>query len=348
MRRNLLLLLPILLFTLSIGYPVGAASIPGEIKEKQKGLLPESLQQEKDTLRILFIGNSFTQRNALSEVVKTMIEQGNPGLVFDCYTHTYGGRSLEEHWKLGSQHFITQSVLEPAEEKAMISRLEDELAKDTAFADPFTKFYAQALIRHKDLLQKIEDGKQIKWDMVVLQSWQDDRFGKDSPYLKYAARFAQLASAIGARVVLYETTPVTQNAYPLSAAPDKGPVLEKIKIITELAKSINADLVPMSLVAHRCQTQRPDLTMRYIDDFHPNQTMTFLTASTFYAVITGKTPLGLPLDRVRASSYLNEDNKDLDQNGDPIVRIFSEKDRNDLQRIAWEGYNEILDTRRSK
>jgi hypothetical protein len=88
--------------------------------------------------------------------------------------------------------------------------------------------------------------------------------------------------------------------------------------------------------------------MRYINDFHPNQTMTYLTASTFYATITGKSPVGLPLDRVKASSYLNEENKDLDQNGDPIVRIFSEKDRNDLQRIAWEGYNEMLNILLSK
>ncbi len=39
---------------------------------------------------------------------------------------------------------------------------------------------------------------------------------------QYAPKFAELIKAQGGRVVLYETTPTTQNAKPLSAPPDRA------------------------------------------------------------------------------------------------------------------------------
>ena len=44
----------------------------------------------------------------------------------------------------------------------------------------------------------------------------------------------------------------------------------------------------------------------------------------------------------RSDLILRYGNPELDQNGDPIVKHFSDKDRNDLQRIAWKGFNEFI------
>ena len=55
---------------------------------------------EKKSLNVLFIGNSYTARHNLSQVVKSMAEAGNPGLTFNISTVIYGGRTLADHWRL--------------------------------------------------------------------------------------------------------------------------------------------------------------------------------------------------------------------------------------------------------
>jgi len=90
------------------------------------------------------------------------------------------------------------------------------------------------------------------------------------------------------------------------------------------------------MVIYRSQTERPDFTLRYVNDIHANQRMTYLTACTFYSALFDKSPEGLTLDRIKSTASLPGDpTRDLD--GKPITMIFSDQDRLDLQRIAWEG-----------
>jgi hypothetical protein len=144
-------------------------------------------------------------------------------------------------------------------------------------------------------------------------------------------------------VILYETTPATQNDKPLASAPDSAPILAKERAIAAVAKKIDAAVAPMALVAHRCQTQRPDLTLRFVNDAHLNQTMSYLTACTLYAAIFGQSPVGLPIDSVTDTRHFEGERNDKtkDRDGNPITRKFSDKDRADLQRIAWEGWSEF-------
>ena len=107
-------------------------------------------------------------------------------------------------------------------------------------------------------------------------------------------------------------------------------------ILQALAKQTDALVVPMSMVALRCQTVRPDLTLRFANDFHPNQTMVYLTACTFYAALFNRSPEGLPIDTIPSSTPGNKD-----PDGGPAERTFSPKDRADLQRIAWEGLKQF-------
>ncbi|HBJ84400.1 MAG TPA: hypothetical protein DDZ88_11125 [Verrucomicrobiales bacterium] len=289
------------------------------------------------TLNVLFIGNSFTARHNLSTVVKAMAEAGNPGLTFNRTDVIYGGRTLKDHWRLGTQNIVKQSTLTEAEEKATIAALEKNVADD-----PKDKYAPSALARHRELLPKIEANRKT-WDIVVLQSYRDDIEGDPTLYAEYAPKFAELAKAQGARVILYETTPTTQNDKPLTAAPDSAPVLAKERAIAAVAKKIDAAVAPMALVAHRCQTQRPDLTLRFVNDAHLNQTMAYLTACTLYAALFEKSPVGLPVDSVTDIRHFEggRNDKTKDRDGNPITRQFSDKDRADLQRIAWEGWSEF-------
>ena len=179
-----------------------------------------------------------------------------------------------------------------------------------------------------------------KWDIVVLQSYRDDLAGEKSLYVEYAPKYAELIKAQGGRVVLYETTPTTQNSKPLTSPPDSAVVTAKAKVIASLAKRIDATVVPMSMVALRCQTVRPDLALRYVSDGHLNQTMGYLTACTFYAALFNRSPEGLPIDTVNDTR--TKDGKPAqDPDGGPLKRTFQAKDRADLQRIAWEGLKQF-------
>jgi len=294
---------------------------------------PHAAKQKK--LNVLFIGNSFTAGHNLAQLVKAMAEAGDPDLSFEVTTVIYGGRRLVDHWRLGTPNFVKISTLTAEGEQATIKSLEEMVAKD-----PNDKYAPSALMRHRQLRKSL-DAPRKKWDLVVLQSWRDDMEGDKSLYVEYAPKYAELVKAQGGRVVLYETTPTTQNSVPLKAPPDPAPVTAKAKNIAALAKQLDAIVVPMSMVALRCQTVRPDLTLRWVKDGHGNQTMGYLTACTFYAALFNRSPEGLPIDTVNDNRTTKDGKPAQDPDGEPYKRIFSAKDRADLQRIAWEGLKQF-------
>ncbi len=295
---------------------------------------PSRPAAEQKTLNVLFIGNSFTACHNLAQVVKALAGAGHPTLRFDVTTVLYGGRRLVDHWRLGTQNFVRIAELTAAEEQATVKSLEEMVA-----LDPNDRYAPSALARHRDLSKSLESRRK-KWDFVVLQSYRDDLEGDKSLYAQYAPKFAELIKAQGGRVVLYETTPTTQNSKPVTAPPDAAVVTGKAKTIAALAAQTDALVVPMSMVALRCQTVRPDLTLRYVNDGHLNQTMGYLTACTFYAALFQRSPEGLPIDTVNDNR--TKDGKPAqDPDGGPLQRTFSAQDRADLQRIAWEGFQQF-------
>ncbi|MEM8954161.1 MAG: hypothetical protein AAGD22_08430 [Verrucomicrobiota bacterium] len=298
-------------------------------------------EAETDTLNVLFIGNSYTGRHNLSEIVKEMAEGGNPGLTLNPTTVIYGGRTLADHWRLGTQNIVNIANLTKTDEEATIASLKETIANN-----PEDSHAAKALSRHEELLANLES-QRTNWDVVVLQSYRDDLEGDPTRYAQFAPKFAELAQAQGARVILYETTPTTQNLEALTTPPDPASVHEKAKAIAALADQINAHAAPMSLVALRCQTERPDLTLRFINDAHLNHTMAYLTACTLYAALFNESPQGNSVDSVTDIRFLDNDpkNKDKDRDGNPITRTFNNKDLADLQRIAWQGYSEFQSLR---
>jgi hypothetical protein len=296
----------------------------------------QSTTTGKQTLNVLFIGNSYTARHNLSDVVKAMAEERNPNLTFNPTTVIYGGRTLSDHWAMGTQNIVSLHSLTKAQQESTVAALEKALGKD-----PDNRHAKTALTRHQKLLKQFESGEfeRTKWDWVVLQSYRDDLEGDKSLYARFAPKFTELAKAQGAHVLLYETTPTTQNAEPLTALPDAAPVKQKANEIAALADRIGASVAPISQIAHRCQSQRPDLTLRFVNDAHLNQTLAYLTACTIYAAIFERSPEGLTVTSVTDIRFLNNDRKSQkDRDGKPITTTFSGKDRADLQRIAWEGY----------
>jgi len=290
---------------------------------------------EPKTLRVLFIGNSFTHRGGMPKAVKELAEAGNPGLRLEFIAYGGTGAKLERHWGGGTQNLVSIAGMTAEERRAAVASLQDALAKD-----PDDGRARTLLAQHRKFQQLgTEPGK---WDFVALQSYGDDH-GDAALYAEYAEKFAKVIEAQGGRAVLYETTPGTMNAKPLTAPPQPDAVLAKAKVIAALADRIDAAVVPMSMVALHCQTVRPDFTLRFVNDGHPNQTMAYLTACTFYAAMFERSPEGLAVDT--ATDFKAFDGgKDAD--GGPLKRTFSPKDRADLQRIAWEGFRRFQELRK--
>lgn len=301
-------------------------------------------------LNVLFIGNSFTARHELTRVIKSLAEEGQPGLRFNVTTVIYGGRTLAHHWELQTPNFIRQATIRPAEVQASITLLKGELEqrrqaeKETGSPRSTggnTLQHVSGAVRNQEKLAATLAEPRRKWDIVVLQSYLDDLdAGGRSPFFEFAPKFAAIAQAEGARLILYETTSATQHAKPLVAPPDAAPVLAKAGAIAALAQRIGATVVPMSLVALRCQQVRPDLTLRFVNDSHLNQTMAYLTACTFYGALFHRSPSGLAFGTVTDNRF-DDQHKDKDRDGGSLTRIFSAKDRADLQRIAWDGLGQF-------
>lgn len=294
-----------------------------------------AITRDSGTVHVLFLGNSFTGRHNLSELVKAMIEAGNPNVKFEVTTVIYGGRTMADHWRLHSQNFINFEKLTIEQEKATLASLDKMIA-----ADPNDRYATAAKQRHEGLL-KLLAGPRHKWDIVVLQSYRDDTIGAESKYVEYVPRMAELVKAQGGRTVLYETTPDTQNEKPLTSPPDAAPVQKKEAVIAELAKRVDAIAVPMAQVAFHCQRIRPDLTLRYVNDGHLNKTMAYLTACTFYAALCDRSAEGVVVDTVTDTRSLDDKRRDLDRDGKPITQKFSPKDCADLQKIAWDGLKQF-------
>ena len=315
---------------------IGAASFAGIGAPRVIAQISTESVAEK-SLNVLFIGNSYTGRHNLADVVRTLAEEGHPGLSFRPSTVIYGGRTLADHWRLGTQNIVKLHSLTRSAQEATIASL-----RKTRLMNPDDGHARSALTRHRKLLEGLK-AERPTWDVVVLQSYRDDLKGDASLYAEYAPKLARLAKAQGARVILYVTTPTTQNAEPLKTPPDAGSVMKKTREIAALANRIDAAVAPMSLAGLRCQTQRPDLTLRFINDAHLNQTMAYLTACTLYAAIFDRSPEGLSVDSVTDIRFLDNDraNRNKDRDGNPITRRFDDKDRADLQRIAWESHVEF-------
>ncbi len=181
----------------------------------------------------------------------------------------------------------------------------------------------------------------------MLQSYLDERdVGGRSPFFEFAPKFAAIAKAAGARVIQYETTSATQHAKPLTAVPDAAPVLAKAGAIAAFAARIDAEVVPMSLVALGCQQTRPELPLRFVNDAQLNQTMAYLSACTFYGTLFHRSPVGLAFGTVTDNRF-DDQPKDKDRDGGSLPRVFSATDRAALQRIVREGLGQFGEKQKS-
>ena len=162
-------------------------------------------------------------------------------------------------------------------------------------------------------------------------------------YERYATKLARIAKAQGAEVILYMTSPETQNQAPVTEPYNVASAERDTAVGLRMAKALQPKaVIPVPLAIKNIQAgdaDNPgtDLVFRYHNDGHPNQTCAFLVANLFYAAMTEKSPEGLAFNSV-TETRLNK-GKDPD-GGEPTV-VFDNKVKTWLQRMAYESVLEF-------
>lgn len=317
--------------------------------------------EEKEELNILFIGNSFTARHDLSNLVKKVFEEGKPGLKVNVSTVIYGGQSLFQHTEYYySQTFLEQRNIDVGTIMNRIGNMEtlldlndppqefihfwQDLGYTTNVPDFPKDFINIAIQRHRNL---VNNNPRTKWDFVVLQSWMDENENINDDYAKYVWYWANIAKEQGAEVVLYITAPDIQNQAPVSEPVKQEDVDREINYVLELAREIKPyAVVHVPLAINMIQERGTNLTFRYVNDFHPNQRTAFLTANMFYAAFFNESTEGFEFNTVtenKTHSTTDEPNVKLDPDDGPATVVFEGEEKSYLQNMAYSAVMKFVD-----
>ncbi len=312
-----------------------------------------------EELNILFLGNSFTARHDIAGLVEQILEEGDPTTDVQVQRVIYGGQNMFKHSTYYfSQSFIEQSTLTNVQINDRIATMKGFLKSDTApnpeeweqhwaalgktdvpFADIHSNI-TRAIKNHEALLR---NNPKTEWDYVVLQSWRDVSEQPNQGYERYATKLAKIVKARGAEVILYMTSPETQNQNPVTEPYNVASAERDTAVGLRMAKALQTKaVIPVPLAIKNIQTGDGDkpgsqLVFRYHNDGHPNQICAFLVANLFYAAITGKSPEGLAFNSVTETKL--KEGKDPD-GGEPTV-VFENKEKAYLQRMAFEAVLEF-------
>jgi hypothetical protein len=192
-----------------------------------------------------------------------------------------------------------------------------------------------SLKRQQFLIERIRNNRRVKWDYVVLQSWQDVVGDVDKGYAEYVQQWAAMAEKEGIQVILYITAPHAQNAAPVKAPIGLKQTRMEMETIEKLVKRVHPfAVVPVALGLEMIQKNGTDLKFRYVNDGHPNQYSAFLTANMFYAACFKESPEGLNFNTV-IETKLDANGKDPDGN-DPKI-VFDENTKNLIQKTAFDA-----------
>ncbi len=126
--------------------------------------------------------------------------------------------------------------------------------------------------------------KEGDFDIVVLQNHSMSAFDRPDSLMHFGHILNELIKQKGAETYLYMTWAREWDPYMQP---------EIAKQYSELAKKINAKLVPVGLAWQRARALRPGFPLYDEDRSHPSPLGTYLTACMFYRVFTGKSPVGL-------------------------------------------------------
>ncbi len=321
-------------------------------------LAQDSAQPQAQEINMLFMGNSFTFRHDLPELVKQVFEEGQRGLTMHVEKVVYGGQDLFRHHDLyRSDTMVRLNSITVAEVEQRIDHISSLIEMETA-PDFFTAYWKKAGLKpmkwaklkgiltnarkkQRALIKRIEAHKRVKWDYLVLQSWRDVGSNVDAGYAEYAQKWARIAEQEGIKVILYITAPHAQNAAPVTAPLNPEKTEMEMKTIHQLVDRINPyAVVPVAIGIKKVQQNGTDLRFRYVNDMHPNQTSAFLASNMFYAAFFKKSTEGFMYNTVVETNPKGK-GKGKDPDGDDAQVVFDDDTKILLQKAAHDAVVEF-------
>jgi hypothetical protein len=224
-----------------------------------------------DTLRVLFVGNSYTYYHdvpALVEAISRSVE--GPRIRGGAFTA--GGRTLRDH--------LADARLPGA------LRSGPEGAAGTAGG------------------AGVGPGRGAGgWDRVVLQEQsllgtevvdpRTGRLGEPVGFVSAAEVLARMVREAGGEPVLYMTW--ARERFP-------GQVADLAAAYHRVGRRIGAPVAPVGIAWARARRERPELDLFQPDGSHPSAAGSYLAACVLYAALAGRSPAGAPA-RIRGGSW---------------------------------------------
>lgn len=134
-------------------------------------------------------------------------------------------------------------------------------------------------------LKSIEIIQNGQFDAIILQDHSMRAITAKDSMMKYGQLLGNLIKSKGAKPYLYMTWSRAWNPL-MQEAITKG--------YLELAKKIDATVIPVGLAWQMARQLRANFPLYDPDGSHPSPLGTYLTGCVFYGVLTGRSPVGLP------------------------------------------------------
>lgn len=243
-------LLPTLL-TATLAWPLGPSSAPVEASAVSGGV--------SDTLRVLFVGNSYTYYHNVPELVEAF-SAALPGPPVRASAHTHGGITLRGH--LADGHL--PGLLDADEERDGGARGPDAAG-----------------------------GR--RWDRVVLQEQSllgtgivdptTGELGEPHGFRASVRALAEMVRSGGAEPVLYMTW--ARERFP-------GQLSDLAAAYVRAGSETGSEVAPVGVAWGRVRAERPEISLFDPDGSHPAPGGSYLAACVLYATLTGKSPVGAP------------------------------------------------------
>jgi hypothetical protein len=123
------------------------------------------------------------------------------------------------------------------------------------------------------------------WDYVVLQQGPSASADGVAVLSAYARRFAEPIRSAGARPVLYMVWPSTSRSQDFDGV---------ARSYSGVAKEVGGLLCPAGDAWREAWKLQPGLALYSSDGLHPTPAGTYLAALTFFGILYGNSPAGLP------------------------------------------------------
>ncbi len=175
--------------------------------------------------------------------------------------------------------------------------------------------------RNLETKEKIKSGN---YDVVVLQDHSMRAIQHPDSLLYYGKLWGDYIKSNGGQPFVYLTWARKWDPYMQEKITEK---------YIELAKKINARVVPVGLAWQKVRELRPDLDLYDPDGSHPSTIGTYLTACVFFAAITNVSPIGLP----HRLATIDADGETL------FINIQDQNDALFCQKVAFDVISQFPD-----